>query len=62
MIISRRFTGWNTYLKMIMDCRRTIGKLNLEPRIEFGHCLEHGPRILDLFQTGQLTLYGAIGM
>ncbi|KAH9497865.1 WD repeat-containing protein 36 [Dermatophagoides farinae] len=39
MIISRRFTGWNAYLKIIMDCRRTIGKLNLEPRIEFGHCL-----------------------
>ncbi|KAH7641821.1 hypothetical protein HUG17_4866 [Dermatophagoides farinae] len=39
MIISRRFTGWNAYLQMIMDRRRTIGKLNLEPRIEFGHCL-----------------------
>ncbi|KAH9506047.1 hypothetical protein DERF_010794 [Dermatophagoides farinae] len=40
MIISRRFMGWNTYLKMIMDRRRTIWKLNFEPWIEFGHCLE----------------------
>ncbi|KAH7645030.1 hypothetical protein HUG17_0568 [Dermatophagoides farinae] len=39
IIISRRFIGWNTYLKVIMDRRRTIEKLNLEPRIEFGHCL-----------------------
>ncbi|KAH7642426.1 hypothetical protein HUG17_5471 [Dermatophagoides farinae] len=38
-IIRRRFIGWNTYLKVIMDRRRTIGKLNLESRIEFGHCL-----------------------
>ncbi|KAH9506048.1 hypothetical protein DERF_010794 [Dermatophagoides farinae] len=39
MIISRRFMGWNTYLKMIMDRRRTIWKLILEPRIKFEHCL-----------------------
>ncbi|KAH9527747.1 hypothetical protein DERF_001752 [Dermatophagoides farinae] len=51
IIISRRFMEWNTYLKMIMDRRRTIGKLNLEPRIEFGHCLGTWTAIMDLFMS-----------
>ncbi|KAH9527748.1 hypothetical protein DERF_001753 [Dermatophagoides farinae] len=33
------------------DRRRTIGKLNLEPRIEFGHCLGTWTAIMDLFMS-----------
>ncbi|KAH7646800.1 hypothetical protein HUG17_2338 [Dermatophagoides farinae] len=32
------------------DRRRTIGKLNLEPRIEFGHCLGTTPSIISIYR------------